>query len=289
MIAVKRLSVLDKVNLFILAYARVFALFPRVSYWFPFLVLAIFQSAGLAAFASINSVVWLNVVYPILSKILPPEIFHYPQYFISLPSVFSVFDSFILGPTIWVIASASAVYKLGSLDSGEKAHLKDGFSRAVRRYFPLLLLWIIELAVVFPIVWLPSKTVTDLYRQSPTTQFAANTALQLAAFIPSALLIYAIPGIMVSGRKLFAAIGDSFKLFFHNILLTYLIISVPGLFRLAFDAVLNNFGSKIVWTMKPELIIAILAMKIAAGIFINLLIYGAATIVYKETTVRTNG
>ena len=86
---------------------------------------------------------------------------------------------------------------------------------------------------------------------------------------------------MLNKKPLFQALGDSLSLCGHNLFLTYFLILIPGLLRLVLDILIHDLGARIVFTMNAELIIVLMVLKIAAGIFINLFILGGATYIYK--------
>jgi hypothetical protein len=241
-----------------------------------------FQAAGLIVTTWFYLPIWVNVVYPVLASFLQPEVFHYPRYYLALPSVFAGFDSFILGPTVWVITSAVAVYKLGELHSGKSLLLKDGFGLAFRSYLPLLALWVIETVLILLIFFVPSQILGAFAEYSIKRKIALNVGLQMTAYVVSAFLIYVIPGIIIKRKALGSALTDSLKLCFHNFFLTYFIIFIPGVFRLVLDMVLTVFAPNILRLFNPELIFMILLIKVILGIFINLFIYGSAVFIYKE-------
>lgn len=278
----RRFSVIDKINLFIRIYAGLFTVIIRVTSWFPFFILAMFQVAGLIVTTWFYLPIWVNVVYPILTSFLPSEVFHYPRYYLALPSVFAGFDSFILGPTVWVIVSAVAVYKLGGLHSGKNLLLKDGFKLAFRSYLPLLTFWVIETILILLIFFVPSQILEVFAEDSLRRKIVLNLGLQMTAYVVSAFLIYVIPGIIIGRKALGSALTDSVRLCFHNFFLTYFIIFIPSVFRLVLDMILTVFAPNILRLFNPELIFMILLIKVILGIFINLFIYGAATFIYKE-------
>ena len=273
-------SALDKINFFIASYGRLFAAVFRISNWLPFLILALFQAAGLLAFSKFYIAGLTSVLYPVLSKILPPAIFHYPQYYLALPSIYSGYSSFILGPTVWVIMSAVAVFKLSGYQKGISLKFSEGFRKAIRSYFPLLLFWLLETVIVFAVLWILTVTFKNNVASSPRIKFAVEYVYQLFAYFFSAFLLYTIPGIIISGKKVGSAIMDSIRLCGENFFLTYFIIAVPGSAGAVIDLFVSGFSPQIISLFNPELVAIILYIRIALGIFINLFIYGAAVFVY---------
>lgn len=275
-------TALQKINLFTAIYGRMFAAIFKPGIWFPFFILAILQVIALYGLAKFYLPGWYNIIFPVLSSFLPPEVFHYPQYYLALPAIYSGFDNFILGPTAWVVLSAVAVYKLAGYHTGEKFSLGEGFRSAFRAYLPLLIFWAIETALVLIVILVPSWLIADLVKGSPNRKMAVKLGLQVVGFGVSAFLIYTIPGIIIARKGLRSAMFNSLSLCWKNFFLTFFIIFIPGLPKAILNLVLSEFSPRIIQLLNPELIIALLGIQIGIGIFINLFIYGSAVFVYKE-------
>jgi len=275
-------TALGKINLFAAIYGKMFAAIIRPGIWLPFFILALFQVAALYGLARFYLPGWYSIIFPILSSFLPPQVLHYPQYYLALPAIYSGFDSFILGPTVWVVLSAVAVYKLGGYHAGGNRPLGEEFRSAFRAYLPLLAFWAIETAVILVVLMVPSLMLKSTVWGSLNRKIALDLGLQMAGFGVSAFLIYSIPGIMVGGRGLGSAISKSLHLCWKNFFLTFFIIFIPGLPKVILNIVLSEFSPRMIQLLNPELIIALLGLQIGIGILINLFIYGSAVFVYKE-------
>lgn len=275
-------SPLDKVNLFLNIYGRMFAAIFRFRTWAGFLVLALFQAAGLFILARFYLPGIYTIIYPVISAFIPPIMLHYPQYYLSLTSIYSGFDDFILGPTIWVICSAWAVYNLGRYYDPQSRLAGDGLRTAFKAYLPLLLFWALETALVFGVLALPTQLAGRFAFGSPRRRMAFQFGTRVIAFCFSAFLVYTIPGIVLRARSLGRAVRESIGLCARNFFLTFFIIFIPGLFRVGLDIILSSFSPRIIKYLNPELILLILLIEIALGIFINLFIYGSAVFAYEE-------
>jgi hypothetical protein len=275
-------SALDKVNLFAAAYGRLFSGLTKISIWSPFFILALFQAMGLLALSNIHLPGLKSTIFPILSLFLPESIVHYPQYYVALPSLYSGYNTLILGPTIWVLMSALAVYKLWGYSGGEPLAFGEGFRRVSRLYLPLLLFWLIETVIIFIVLFTLTITFRDYAAGSPRIKFLFEYGYQLFAYIFSAFLIYTIPGIVISGKKLGRSLKDSIVLCGRNFFLTFFVIAVPGSIGAVIDIFISGFSPQIISLFDPGLVIKILYIRIALGIIINLFIYGAAVFVYYE-------
>ena len=208
-----KFTALDKVNLFISIYGRMFVAI-SFSWWSPYLILASVQAIGFIGLLWYYQPGWIHIIQPILRIFLPERAFHFPQYYIVFPGIYSAFESFILGPTLWVILSAAAVIRLGGHYSRKKIPLKDCIARARAAYKPLLGLWLVETVLVIAMLSLPSLLMESVMYGSPNMSAAISFVMQSLALFISAALLYTIPGIVLDKKGLGEAISDSLGLFF---------------------------------------------------------------------------
>ena len=275
-------SPLEKLNIFINAYGRLFAALFRIGTWSPFLILALFQTAGLVALKDYYMPGYDQIIYPILAALLPSSIFHYPQYYLALPSIYAGYSTFILGPTVWVVMSAAAVYKLDGYQGGTKRRLGEAIGRAFRSFFPLLLFWIIHTVIIMSVLTILSYLFQSAVLASPRLKFVFEFVYHLIAFIFSAFLLYTIPAVIISGKGIAGAIAESLRVCGRNLFLTYFIVAIPGSVGAIIDLFISDFTPRIIALFNPGLIPILLIVGIVLGIFINLFTYGAAVFVYKK-------
>ena len=277
-----RNSAPDKINFLIATYTRLLSGLFKLSVWSPLLILALFQALGLLLLSNFFVGGLRQVLYPFLSLFLPEALLHYPQYYLALPSLYSGYNTLILGPTVWVLISASAVYKLGGYYRGAKLSLSEGLRESVRLYIPLLLFWVIETVMIFVVLFSLNVAFREYVAGSPRTRLLFEYGYQLIAYCFSAFLIYSIPGIVISGRRLGGAIKHSIGLCRKNFFLTFIIIAVPGTVGALIDIFVSGFSPQLVSLFSPESITLILYIRISLGILINLLVYGSAVFLYSE-------
>ncbi|MEE9554452.1 MAG: hypothetical protein V3W18_09165 [candidate division Zixibacteria bacterium] len=275
-------SALDKLNLLANIYSRMFAAIFKFRTWLGFFILALFQAFGLFMLARFYLPGFYQITNPILSMFVPGFMFHYPQYYLALPSIYSGYENFILGPTVWVILSAFAVYRLGGYYSDNKPTAGESFSIARKVYIPLLVFWALETGLVLLVMFLSTSIADDFVFGSPNRKIVLNLGLQFLAFGISAFFLYTIPGVILGSKKLLTAIRESIGLCRKNFFLTFFIILIPGSIKTFINLLLTEFSPKIVKFLNPELILLLLGIQIFMGIFINLFIYGSAVFVYKK-------
>jgi len=275
-------TAIEKINLLANIYAGMFGAIFRFRAWSGFFFIALFQAMGLYALTKFYLPGLFQILFPVISYFVPGIMMHYPQYYIALPSIYSTFDNFILGPTVWVIFSAYAVYKLEGYYREEKASAGEGIKKAFGAYFPLLMFWALETGLVLLVIALPSKLAAGIVVGSPGRGLAMKFGLQILAFTISAFLVYTIPAMILGARCLGAAIRESIGLCCRNFFLTFFLVSIPGVIKVILDILLSEFSPRIIQFLNPEIIPLALGLQIIIGIFINLFIYGAAVFVYRE-------
>ncbi len=278
-----RLSLLDKLNLFLGIYGQLFAGLIRFSWYSPFFILALFQLWGMAMLLWYYAPIWISIIGPILSLFLPPQAFHYPQYYLALPAVYAGFERFIMGPTLWIIILAVAIFRLnGVLIDRKRPALQEGFQVAFDRYLRLLVIWLIETIIVLFILYVPSVALRNYTNASPNLSAALGMALQTGGLLAVALLIYATVGIVIGNKKLGEAVSHSVIMFFRYPIMTFSAVFIPNVLRLILNAFLADYAPRIISLMNPDLIPVILTAYIVAGIFINYFVYGTAVALYRE-------
>lgn len=277
-----KLSFLDKLNMFVSIYGQLFISIFRFSWWSPFFIYAIFQTIGFLALLWYYAPILSATVYPIISLFLPSNAFHYPQYYLALPSLYATYESLILGVTVWIVLVATAVYRFSGIYAGKVPVLRDSINLALRSYLPLLLVWLIETVLVIIILYVPSHLLKSMIADSPNRAALVDIIFEMIGLGVTAMLIYAVPGIILDRKKVWPAIRDSISLFLRNIIFTYSIVFFPSFLRIIMNLLLTSYAPKIITILNPELIPAIMFIYIFAGIFINLFIYGAAVFAYKR-------
>jgi hypothetical protein len=184
-----KLSLFDKLNMFFSIYGQLFISIFRFSWWSPFLLYAIFQALGFLALLWYYAPVLSSLVYPLISLFLPASIFHYPQYYVALPSLFTTYDSLILGITVWIVLSGAAVYRLGGIYTGKTRAFNEGISLALSRYLPLMLVWLLESVLIIIILYIPNLFFRKLTIGSPNFAALVNVVFEMIGLVVTAMLI----------------------------------------------------------------------------------------------------
>jgi hypothetical protein len=278
------MNAMEKINLFVSIYIAQFLNIFRITAWLPFFVLATFQSAGLIIITTLNLPGFKTFIFPVLNIFMPEQLFHYPIYYLAAPQAFSIYDTFILGPTLSILAFGLAVCRLGGFHERRFDALSKCRKIAAQNYGKLLLYWLIQTAILLIVIMIPATLIEPYAYGSPRFALIIKIALQLIGFAVISLFIYSIPAILIGKKSLAQGIRQSLKLFGRNVFFTYFVVLVPGIVKIGFDLLTTNFAQYIITEDNPEIIIWALFVSIGSGIFLNLFIYGTAAYAYKEFT-----
>jgi hypothetical protein len=277
-----RLSLLDKISLFLSVYSQLVMSLLKISWYSPFLIIAVFQLLGMAMFLWFYAPVLISIIKPILSLFVPAQAFHYPRYYLALPAIYAGYETFILGPTIWILMLVVVIRRLDGAFTRQWLTMQEGFGIAFDRYFRLLFIWFIETVLVLVILYVPSVVLKDMMRSSPNMSAGIGVILQAAGLLVTAMLIYGVVGVVLDNKGVGEAIIDGIIGFFRYPLMTFSIIFIPNILRLVLNALLSDFAPRIIGLLNPDLIPVIMVFYIITGIFINFFIYGAAVLLYRR-------
>jgi hypothetical protein len=273
---------MEKINLFISIYIAQFLNIFRITAWLPFLVLAIIQLVGLIIITNLNLPGFKVFIFPVLNLFMPEQLFHYPIYYLAAPQAFSIYDTFILGPTLSILAIGMAVCRLGGFHERRFDSLSNCRKKAIANYGKLFFFWLIQTILLLTVILIPANLIEPYAYGSPRFAVIVKIVLQLSGFAVSAILIYTLPAMLIGGKSLRNSLRHSLRLFARNPLFTYFIILLPGAIKICFDLLTTNFAQHIITRDNPEIIIWALFINIGAGVFLNLFIYGTAAYAYKE-------
>ena len=132
------------------------------------------------------------------------------------------------------------------------------------------------------ILWGSAAIFKDYLARSPRAELLIGYGFYLIALIFASFLIYTIPGIIISGKRIGDALKSSISLCGSNFFLTFFIVAIPGSVIAALDLFIVGLSPRIITLFNPGVVATLLYIRIAAGIFANLFIYGAAVFVFGE-------
>lgn len=248
----------------------------------PLLIYAAVQLVVLVMLALFAYPPFVSFVMPLIRWRLGEAAMHYPGSFLALRAIFGQVDmvltvvlgGFVTGAAVWLFS----VYYGGGEDPPA-----TGFRVAAKRYVPLLVIALVGLAIAQIVTRVPMTLWGYLADERPMRFRLLRMMTIGAVMVVQALLVYAIPYVILGGRRVWSALGASLSLATRNPITTFLIVAVPAALELI-PAWLSRNSSVIMYRFAPESMVMILAVWIVAIFFVTYLMVGAATRFYIYAT-----
>jgi hypothetical protein len=248
----------------------------------PLLVYAAVQLVVLVMLALFAYPPFVSFVMPLIRWRLGEGALHYPTSFLALRAIFGQADmvltvllgGFVTGAAVWLFS----VYYGGGEDPRT-----TGFRVAAKRYIPLLVIALVGLAIAQIVTRVPMGFWGHLADERPM-RFRILRMMTIAVVMGvQALLVYAIPYVILGGRRVWSALGSSVSLAVRNPVTTYLIVAVPAALELL-PALLVRNSSVIAYRFAPEGLAVVLGLWVVVIFFVTYLMVGAATRFYLYAT-----
>jgi hypothetical protein len=186
----------------------------------------------------------------------------------------------VLSVFLEIVLIGSGFLLLAGYYKRDNLSFSMAFSRARSRYFSIFLVWIFLTLVFMAILMYIPKLLDPLVGGSPRRTLALKVGLHFT-IIPliQALLMYAIPNILIDGQKLMTAVGSSIRTFFRNVISSYVIALIPGVIVLPFSLAVSR-PDLIVTKFYPELVLYLIVGQIVTNMI--------ASFVFASTVIRFN-
>ncbi|MDQ7065664.1 MAG: hypothetical protein Q9P90_15620 [candidate division KSB1 bacterium] len=270
---------LTKLQLLMAAWRQTISCMKIPRFYTPFIVYALLQVFILIGFVLFNYFPFSKIFMPIQKAIYGEAALHYPNNFIILPSLFDITNIALSGIAgILVLALATQYFFFYT----DKKNIPGGSVREVLRRFPDLFgVWVIETAVILGLIYGATIVSPDYpnYVSFITAGRITGAVVIMAAFA------YAIVIIVTEGKRFWAAIWKSFRLFVRYFYITLLMIAVPILIlQIPLDLMLTN-TPEIAKKLSPEIIPVLIGSDIVFSILLNFMVIGAITFFYKTAVV----
>ncbi len=248
----------------------------------PLLVYAAVQLIVLVMLALFAYPPFVSFVMPLIRWRLGEAALHYPTNFLALRAIFGQVDM-LLTVLLGGFVTGAAVWLFSAYYGGGQDPTTTGLRMAAKRYIPLLVIALIGLAVAQITTRVPMGLWGYLADERPMRFRLLRMATIAAVMAVQALLIYAIPYVILGGRKVWSALGASVLLAVRNPVTTYLIVAVPASLELL-PALLARNGAVIAYRFAPEALAVVLGLWVAVIFFVAYLMVGAATRFYLYAT-----
>ena len=271
------MSLLAKINNFILTYLEVFKSLKRFSLWLPFFVYALFQVILLFILLSFTSPILAGVFVPLFKKMYGEAILHYPTFFAFLPAVFNR-ANLLVGLFLGIILDGAAFFMFCSYFTQKRFSFLSGIKVALSKYWMLLALGILKLPVIL-VMRIPFWLLRDMVTGSPRREFALEVGCIILGVIYTGIFVYATPAIIWHRKKLFRAIADSWSIFIGNFFSTFLFIFIPVLINFPVNF-LKRQSPTLVTKFSPEIVAWVVVLGVIVSILANFFSSGAVAKFY---------
>jgi len=241
----------------------------------PLLIYAAAQLAALAILAFFAYPPFASTVAPLIRWRLGEAALHYPTCFLALRASFGQADV-VLSVLLGGVASAAAVWLFSSYYTGGDGRVRDGWREAFGRYAPVLLAAVVAMVLVQLVSRVPTTFWGHWADERPMRFRLVRMAAIAVVLAVQGLFVYAIPYIMLGGRRVGGAIGGSIALAFKNPVTTYLIVAVPTVLELL-PAWLTRNGATIATRFAPEGLAVVLVVWVIVILYTSYFTLGAAT------------
>ncbi len=248
----------------------------------PLLIYASVQLVVLVMLALFAYPPFVSFVMPLIRWRLGEAALHYPGSFLALRAIFGQVDM-VLTVVLGGFVTGAAVWSFSSYYGGGEDPPAAGFRAAARRYIPVLIIALVGLVVAQIVTRVPMELWGHLADERPM-RFRLLRMMTIGAVMAvQALLVYAIPYVILGGRRVWSALGASVSLAVRNPVTTYLIVAVPAALELL-PAWLARNSTVITYRFAPEGLVVMLAVWVAVIFFVTYLMVGAATRFYIYAT-----
>ncbi len=248
----------------------------------PLLVYAAVQLVVLVMLALFAYPPFVSFVMPLIRWRLGESAMHYPGSFLALRAIFGQVDM-VLTVVLGGFVTGAAVWLFSVYHGGGEDPPATGFRVAAKSYIPILVIALIGLAIAQIVTRVPMTLWGYLADERPMRFRLLRMATIGMVMVVQSLLVYAIPYVILGGRRVWSALGASLSLAARNPVTTFLIVAVPAAIELL-PAWLSRNSTVIMYRFAPEGMVMILAAWIAAIFFVTYLMVGAATRFYIYAT-----
>ncbi len=240
----------------------------------------------------------LKIAGPLLTYYHRAHYLHYPANFIFL-NKFNNHLNLVLGIILVSFFSGWAVYLINNQITKKPLELGQGFKAALSRYFSLVMVWLIVMAIAIGLFKGEGILLRKYFAGHPllfglnfkqAVHFLIYFNVFLSAII-NTIFAYAIPAIMLEKKGFLKGIIRSLALMKALCLTTFIVIFVPSLVNLPITLLKYNLP-KLMLKFFPEVTMIILALSIVLVFIIDAVVLTSVTTLFvlnRETETRNEG
>lgn len=276
------MGVVQQINSLVWSWAEMLRAFRNRVALVPFLIYAAAQTALLLMVVGFTAPPFNLFVPGLLRWRLGEQALHYPNNLLALRSVLGDADilfSIFLG----ALVTAAAAHLFSSFYSGSAERFSVGWRAGAARYTRLIAVALVVAAISVAVVRIPMTFWGDLADTRPLRFRLLRMMLVGAVLVIQTLFVYALPSIVIDGKRVLASLRGSVALALRNPITTFLIVAVPASLELLPAWLMRN-SAVIVYRFSPEFLAVAMLIWIAALFFIGYATVGAATRFYLHAT-----
>lgn len=266
---------LFKLNNFFRIWGATFRAMGKIKIWVPLVILFLIQILFLYILVRFYQPPWSAVLIPILKGVLGDRVLHYPQFYMSLPAVYSLVNLVLVG-FFSIFANAMVVWLLTSHFWGNRLNMKEAWEKANRRFGHLFLIWLLNTLVAAAIFFLPSLLFSFWIAGSPRRMLFIQTAGLVVGVLVSCLFAFCFNLILVSASSWLKSLSLNFDIFRRNFFSTCFFIGIPGLISWGYGVLVGN-APLVMSKLRPEVIPFLLTAGSVLNIIVVFWITGALT------------
>lgn len=248
----------------------------------PFGIYALVQTGVVLAVAAFAYPPFSWFAIPLLRWRFGNGALHYPNNFFILRPALGQVDTF-LAVLLGAVLSASAVFLFARFYDGRRARFAEGWRAGAARYFPIVVTSAIVMLTTQLVSRAPFQLWGNLAEESPRRFWLLRLASVLVVLGVQTLFVFAVPYLVVRGRRLLPAIGGSIVLSLRNPLTAYFLVAVPAAFELL-PFWLSKQSAIIAYKLTPELLVGVVLVWIAVIAISSYATAGAATRFFVHVT-----
>lgn len=237
----------------------------------PYVYLVFFHASWLTILFLIPRPPLLVILGPVIRAFVGEQALHYPYNLATLPHIYAL-SKYAVDMTCGIICAGIMISMISQAYQGVAAEWLLGLKRSLRRFFRLVVIWVLTFGLV-----VVAEKLLKHYIFPVMSHYVIYLLLEfLMTILMQSLLVFAIPVIIIENKKLLVALQRSLALFRHHAIETIIVVGVPCAFFIPL-AFINT--SYLMNRYFPEITLWVMSLRIFMYVCIDLAVTLGATII----------
>lgn len=244
----------------------------------PFFMNAVFQGLVLTVLFYYPRSPFAAIFGPPIKAFYGIRFLHYPYNFLLLPKLF-YYGQVLATLTLGVVMFGMAMGMVSQIHSeGTSPRIGGNINRSLRRYLPLVGVWLVTFIISLIILRGPAKLIMKFMQPTIFAKILLQVVSYggiLAVFLIEALFIYAYPAIVVERAGFLKGIARSFSISKSVFLTTAILVIVPRILDVIGIIIKDKMTSatNISFPDFPEITVVMLAVLIGITLITDSLVF----------------